>query len=89
MEILVNVVTILAVGFVILVCGYGLIGKVAEEQRKNSDYAMVQIAKIFKEMPKVATNTYSELKKLEEEENKKQNERIRKQLEDCNKDLVI
>ena len=81
MELLTNVVTILVIGFVVLVTAYTVIAKIAEEQRKNSDYAIAQLCKIFEKMPKLVLGTFDELKKREEEDAEKKAEKYRAQLE--------
>ncbi len=66
MEILYGVIMVLAIGFMSCVFAALVISRIGDEQRRNSDYALAQIERLFNQMPRMVTDTFMEVQKLAE-----------------------
>ena len=87
MQILYGVIMALVIGFVACVFMWTVIGKIGEEQRRNSDYALKQIDSIFRKLPGLCMDTFKEVKKLEEEQNKEEAKKYEKKQEQLRKEF--
>lgn len=78
MEFLYGIVMTLVIGFMACVFAALVISRIGDEQRRNSDYALAQIERLFNQMPRMVTDTFMEVQKLAEN----QQERTAKKTEE-------
>ena len=71
MEILYGVVMVLVITMGLSTIAYLVIGKIGEENRRNSEYAMKCLDKVFRDIPKTMVQTFTEITKMQEKEQEK------------------
>ena len=69
LELIYRVVLTLVIGFTVMIVFSGIIGKIGEESRKNSDHAEKMIDRMFEKMPKMITGCFKEVMKIGETQN--------------------
>jgi hypothetical protein len=80
-ELLCKIIEILFIGFSALIVAVGVIGKIGEESRKNTDHAEQSLHRLFKEIPDMVVDTAKTVINMQEEQEKKQHDRRMEEFE--------